>query len=133
VNEAIVYLDSSAIIKLIFEEPETAALLEFLGAWPNRISSALARVEVLRTSSRLGEPAVVRHAREILTGLHLVRADYGVLAAAAAVGPATLRSLDSIHLATAMSFGEELGGMIVYDRRLRRAARSAGLTVWAPA
>jgi uncharacterized protein len=133
VNEALVYLDSSAIIKLIFEEPETAALVEFLVAWPNRVSSAVAGVEVLRTSSRVGGSAVVGHAREILTGLHLVRADDGVLAAAAAVEPATLRMLDSIHLATAMSFGEELGGMIVYDRRLRRAARSAGLTVWAPA
>jgi uncharacterized protein len=133
VSEALVYLDSSAIIKLIFKEPETVALVEFLVAWPNRVSSVLARVEILRTSRRVGDSAVVRHAREILTGVHLIRADDGIFAAAAALEPTTLRTLDSIHLATAMSFGEELGGMVVYDRRLRTAARRAGLTTWAPA
>jgi predicted nucleic acid-binding protein len=132
VSEALVYLDSSAIIKLLFDEPETPALSEFLVKWPNRVSSTLARVEVLRASRLVGDAVVTRHAREILTGVHLVRADEGILAAAAMLEPPTLRTLDSIHLATALSLGRDLAGMVVYDRRLREGARSAGLRVWAP-
>jgi predicted nucleic acid-binding protein len=132
VSEAIVYLDSSAIIKLIFDEPETPALAEFLIKWPNRVSSTLARVEVLRTSGRVGDAVVTRHAREILTGVHLVRADEGILAAAAMLEQPTVRTLDSIHLATALSLGPDVAGMVVYDRQLRKAARAAGLKVWVP-
>ena len=131
-SEGLVYLDSSAIIKLIFDEPETPALADFLIAWPNRVSSVLARIEVLRTSRHVGDIAVTRHARDILTGVHLIRADEGVLAAAAAIEPVRLRTLDSIHLATALSLGTDLAGMVVYDRHLREAARSARVTVWAP-
>jgi len=132
VSEALVYLDSSAIIKLIFDEPETPALAEFLVEWPNRICSTLGRVEVLRTSRRVGDAVVTRHAREILTGVHLVRADEGILATAAALEQPALRTLDSIHLATALSLGPDLAGMVVYGRQLREAARAAGLKVWAP-
>ena len=131
-SEAIVYLDSSAIIKLIFDEPETPALADFLVEWPNRVCSTLGRLDVLRTSRRVGNPAVTRHAHDILTGVHLVRADEGILAAAAALEQPTLRTLDSIHLATALSLGPDLAGMVVYDRHLREAARAAGLKVWAP-
>jgi predicted nucleic acid-binding protein len=132
VSEALVYLDSSAIVKLIVDEPETPALTEFLVEWPNRICSTLSRVEVLRTSHRVGDAVVTRHAREILTGVHLVRADEGILAAAAVLKQPTLRTLDAIHLATALSLGHDLAGMVVYDRHLREAARAAGLKVWAP-
>jgi predicted nucleic acid-binding protein len=56
-----------------------------------------------------------------------------VLRDAAEVEPLSLRSLDAVHLATALSLQPELAGMIVYDHRLAAAARAAGLTVWAPA
>ena len=131
-SRALVYLDSSAIIKFVFDEPETAALADFLRDWPNRVSSVLARMEVLRTSRRVADSMVTRREQQILTGVHLLRADDGLLTAAAAIEPAALRTLDSIHLATALSLGSELAGMVVYDRNLRKAARSHGLTVWSP-
>jgi len=133
VSDGVVYLDSSAIIKLIFEEPETSSLADFLTAWPTRLSSSLASVEVLRTAHLVDDEAVTRHARRLLAHIHLIRPDDPLLAAAARLAPTSLRALDAIHLATALSLGHELGGIVVYDRRLSTAAREAGLTVWAPA
>ena len=132
-SEGVVYLDSSALIKLIFEEPETSSLAHFLDAWPTRASSSLASVEVLRTARVVADELVTRHARNLLAHVHLIRPGDLVLAAATRVEPASLRTLDAIHLATAVSLGHELAGMVVYDRRLAGAARDAGLTVWAPA
>jgi uncharacterized protein len=132
VNEGVLYLDSSAIVKLVFEEPETSRLSAFLRGWPTRASSTVASVEVLRTTMLVGDDLVTRHARAILARVHLVRPDDGLLATAARVEPRRLRALDAIHLATALSLGHDLGGMVVYDRRLAEAARGAGLTVWSP-
>jgi len=132
VNEGVLYLDSSAIIKLVFEETETSSLSTFLHDWPTRASSTIASVEVLRTTMLVGDDLVTKHARAVLARVHLVRPDDGLLATAARVEPRMLRALDAIHLATALSLGHELGGMVVYDRRLAEAAREAGLTVWSP-
>jgi uncharacterized protein len=133
VSDAIVYLDSSAIIKLVFEEPETPALAAFLAAWPNRVSSTLARTEVLRIARTVSDGPVVTHARGVLDRIHLLRPDDAVFRDAVDVEPLELRTLDSLHLTTALSLGPDLAGMVVYDRRLAAAARRASLTVWAPA
>lgn len=132
-NRGLVYLDSSALIKLIFEERETQVLAEFLTAWPNRISSVLARVEVMITVRRVHDEDITRQARDVLDRLDLVCPDEDLFAAAAAIDPPVVRALDAIHLATAISLGHQLAGMVVYDLRLADAARRAGLTVWAPA
>lgn len=131
--DELVYLDSSAILKLIFEESETEALATLLRARPTRVSSVLARVEVLRTAATVQDRAVLHHARTVLARLHLIRPDDRILNAALAIEPPQVRSLDAIHLATALSLGHHLSGMVVYDRRLADAARHHGLTVWAPA
>jgi predicted nucleic acid-binding protein len=68
----------------------------------------------------------------VLAGLHLLRLDDHVLDAAAALGPATLRTLDALHLASALSLGEDLAAVVVYEDRLAGAARQAGLRVLAP-
>ena len=131
-SAGVVYLDSSALIKLIFEEPETSGLADFLAAWPTRTSSSLASLEVLRTAQLVDGLAVARHARHMLAHVHLIRPDDVLLAAATRLEPASLRALDAIHLATALSLGSELAGMVAYDRRLAAAARRAHVTVWAP-
>jgi predicted nucleic acid-binding protein len=133
VNRGLVYLDSSAVMKLVFEERETQALTQFLRAWPNRTSSALARVEVMVSVRRVHDEDIHREALNILSGINLVHPDQGMLAAASATDPPVVRALDAIHLATAVSLGHELAGMVVYDLRLAEAARHAGITVWAPA
>ena len=75
---------------------------------------------------------VTKHARHLLAHVHLIKPDEVLLASATRLAPRSLRALDAIHLATALSLGTELAGMVVYDRRLADAARHAGLTVWAP-
>ena len=95
----VAYLDSSALVKLIAIEVETAALRQELRSWPDRASSLLATVEVTRTTRRLGgqAPAVAVGA---LAGLRLLAIE-PIAPAAAQIGATTLRSLDAIHLATA--------------------------------
>jgi hypothetical protein len=128
-----VYLDSSALFKLVFEEDETGALARFLRDWPTRVSSGLARVEVTRIAARFEDDAVLRETRTLFRRLDLIRVNDAVMATAATLEPLALRSPDAIHLATALSLGHQLAGMVVYDRRLADAARHHGLTVWAPA
>ncbi|MFZ0091885.1 MAG: hypothetical protein WAL63_20450 [Solirubrobacteraceae bacterium] len=89
---AVAYLDSSALVKLIALEPETAALRHELGAWPRRTSSLLAAVELTRTAGRLGSPATALVGR-VLAGLTLLAID-PIVPAATQLGGPLLRSLD---------------------------------------
>ena len=73
-NEAIVYLDSSALLKLIFDEPERDALIDFLRGWPTPASTALARIEVSRIAGRV-HSMVQREARRVLRAVHLIYVD----------------------------------------------------------
>jgi len=132
--EELVYLDSSALVKLVLPEPESQPLFEWLADWPLRLSSDLAAVEVPRAARRASrEPAVHLRASQVLAGLHLLQIDREVIERAAALQPAGLRSLDAIHLASALSLGPELGAVVVYDDRLAEAAAHHGLPVQAPA
>jgi predicted nucleic acid-binding protein len=125
------YLDSSAVVKLIVAEPESAALRTHLRRRRPLVSSALARTEVLRALLPVGEIALSR-AHEVLRRLDLVRINDRVLDAAGVLRPAQVRSLDAIHLATAQLLGEDLGQVITYDDRMADAARSLGLKTIAP-
>jgi uncharacterized protein len=129
----LLYLDSSALVKLVVSEPETPSLIEFLAEWPQRVSSALAKVEVLRAVKRMGAgPGVRRRAARVLARVALVRVDDPVLAAAARLAPHELRTLDAVHLATAQSL-DDLAGIVTYDERLGRAAARLRMNVWSPA
>ena len=126
-----VYLDSSALVKLVIAEPESSALRRYLGEEPERASCALARVEVLRAVRGHGSRAVTR-ARRLLQRLNLVQIDEELLDVAAALDPRVLRSLDAIHLAAAQLFGGELTAIATYDRRMAVAAALVDLAVTAP-
>ena len=128
-----VYMDSSALMKLVFEEHETDALETFLRDRPLRLSNSLARVEVMRAVRTVGDELVARHADDVLRAVELIAPDAGLLADAARLDPLTLRTLDAVHLATAVALTDDIDGMVVYDRRLAAAARDAGLEVFAPA
>jgi predicted nucleic acid-binding protein len=125
------YLDSSAIVKLVIAEPQSAALRRYLGRRRPLVSSALARTEVLRAVLGEGERGFVR-ARLVLARLDLVRVNDRVLEAAGELLPAELRSLDAIHLATARQLGSDLGHLVTYDDRMLTAARLLGLATSAP-
>lgn len=126
------YLDSSAIVKLVVPEPETKALRELLRSWPERASSLISRIEVERVARRIGGGSI-RRARTVLSRLALVELDDAVIQTAAALDPPELRTLDAIHLATALSLGEDLGAICAYDARLADAASAVGAEVMAPA
>src|SRR5947208_16098415 len=111
----VAYLDTSAVVKLLVQEPETAALRRRLGGWPRRASSALLRVELLRTVRRAGLPRLMQGARRQLASIDLIRLDDDLLERAAAIEPTTVRSLDAIHLATALGLGADLAAMVTYD------------------
>ena len=128
------YLDASAIVKLVVLEPEWAALQQFLRDRSSRLSSTLAEVEVSRALRRAGYgPPEQRRADEVLRRMVLVNVDRRLLRDATALLPLSLRSLDAIHLATALAVGDDLAGIVTYAHRLLSAAAAAGVEVWAPA
>ena len=127
----VTYLDSSAIVKLVVREPESAALRRYVRR-RRLVSSALARAEVARAVTPLGETAS-RRARDVLSRIDLVRINDRVLTLAGAMEPASLRTLDAVHLATASLFGATLTRIVCYDERMSRAAEAGGWRVTAPA
>lgn len=131
-TEAPVYADASALVKLVVEEPESSALRGFLEVHdPTLASSALALVEVLRAVrvAGLGGDGV-RRAREELDATDVVELDRELLEAAVSWTSAEVRTLDAIHLASALRVGAR--EFLVYDRRLADAAAAAGLEVLSP-
>jgi predicted nucleic acid-binding protein len=127
----VVYLDSSALVKLVIAEAESSPLRRYLTGEPERASCALARVEVLRAVRGSGSAALAR-ARRLLQRLNIVQVDDELLEAAATLDPRVSRSLDAIHLAAAQLFGDELTAIVTYDRRMAAAASLVALPVAAP-
>jgi predicted nucleic acid-binding protein len=130
--ERVTYLDSSAIVKLVVREPESAALLRHLRKRRALVASALAQTEVARATMALG-PAVRERAREVLQRLELIRVNDRVLRDAGDLLPVELRSLDAIHLATAALLGKTLAAVITYDTRMAEVARRLRFKVLSPA
>lgn len=127
-----VYLDSSAVVKLVVDEPESAALQRFLRRRRPLVSSALVRTEVVRALAAAGTEALGR-ARAVFLRIDLLRVNDRVLDAAGLLGPTDLRSLDAIHLASAQQLGGDLGYLVTYDIRMATAAELLGLRTAAPA
>jgi len=127
--DPVVYLDSSALVKLVVREPESVALRSYLRSTPNRVSSALARVEVLRAVLPHGAQARAR-ARQLLEQTSLLALDDALLDAAGSLDLPGLRSLDAIHLAAAQAFGPT--AIVTYDARMVEAAERLSLPVLAP-
>jgi predicted nucleic acid-binding protein len=128
---SVAYLDSSALVKLVVAEPESAALRRHLRARPVRASCGLARVEVIRAVRQHGREAIER-ARRVLSRTRLLRIDDSLLYAAADLAPDVPRSLDAIHLAAALAFGDELRELVTYDARMTLAAATLGVKTAAP-
>jgi predicted nucleic acid-binding protein len=126
------YLDSSAFVKVVVEETESAALRAFLAAsGSRRVSSALLRAEALRAVRHLG-PDAVATVREGLRRVDLIGIDDRILDSAGILEPQVLRTLDAIHLATALAAGDDLDAIVTYDERMVAAARLVGLTTATP-
>jgi uncharacterized protein len=126
------YCDTSALVKLLADEVESSALAEFARA-PGRtfITSQLSITELTRALRRKnpGNAASPFEVFEFISKLAVSRV---LLEAAGELLPVELRTLDAIHLASALSLGTDCEGIVSYDIRLQRAARSAGLDAVAP-
>ena len=128
-----IYLDTSAALKLVLPEPETAALEAWIAqrAGIPRVSSRLLRVEMLRAVTRQA-PHRTNRAHVILSAIALLSMD-DAAPTAEVLGDSLLRSLDAIHLATAYGIRTDLTAFICYDKRLCESAKAAGLPVTHPA
>lgn len=122
-------MDTSALLKRVFIEEESAQVLailrERITAGDLVASSELAWVEVARAISRAGVPDVGETVRAACIGIGRQPLTPVVMQRARTIGPASLRSLDAIHLAAAISLGAVQ--MLTYDRRLAKAAESLGV------
>jgi predicted nucleic acid-binding protein len=125
------YLDTSALVKTVIEEPESRALMRWLDGKERLVACELVRVEAVR-AVRVSDPAAVPRARQAIATLTVIRLDDALYEAAADLEPASLRSLDAVHLAAALSVGRELAGVATYDVRMTGAAHTLGLRVEAP-
>jgi predicted nucleic acid-binding protein len=126
-----VYLDASALVKLVAPEAETNALAAFLGPHRSQATSVIGLVEVRRAAAR--RPGVTRErVEDVLRRVTAIGLDLTTVAAAGSVGPVALRTLDAIHLASAAALGDDLEAFVTYDRRLADAARGLGMTDVAP-
>jgi predicted nucleic acid-binding protein len=130
----LIYLDSSALVKLVTPEAETAALRQFLSDHSDQpaITAALARLEVVRAVRHAG-PDAIDDARELLDRVAQVALSEELLDDAADLGDQVLRSLDAIHLAAALTLGPALTAFVAYDKRLNQAAGEQGLALATPA
>jgi len=126
------YLDTSAAVKLVVAERDTAALTAWLADHDDEVvSSDLLRTELLRATRR-GAPHAMPRARAVLDSLTVLTVPTSTFERAADLDPDLLRSLDAVHLAAALELGDELDGLVTYDDRLADEARFHGITVIAP-
>ena len=127
-----VYLDTSAAVKLILSEAESTALREWLDQVDGSLlSSALLAAELLRATTPHGTDAVIA-GRRVVNRVNLRDVDRATLEMAGHLGPPAMRTLDAIHLATALRHAHFLTAFVTYDSRLMDACRDHGLKVVSP-
>ncbi len=126
-----IYLDSSALVKLVGIESESSALVRHLSDSNRWASCALAHVEVIRAARKRDAESVAR-ARLLLERIDLIAVDESVLTAAADLADERLGSLDAVHVAAALTLDDDLAELITYDRRMVSAAEGLGLPVISP-
>ena len=123
------YLDTSALVKLLQHERESEALVDYLQTPRRVLSSVLSRVETVRACLRVDLPA--SDALELLRVVESITLEAGVVRAAGALLPPSLRSLDAIHLASTLVARSAVSGLklLSLDDRVRNAARKLGVDV----
>jgi predicted nucleic acid-binding protein len=128
-----IYVDTSAMVKLVVVEPESAALINWLNAHLDEslATSIIGHIELVRAAAR-GGPAATAAARSLASSIDTLVLTDAIASVAATVPPAELRTLDAIHLATAHTHRRNLSALCAYDRRLLEAADSQGLPTVSP-
>ena len=129
---SVAYVESSAAAKLVLQEAESDALRSSLREHDHVVCSDLTRLEVARAAWRSDGDVGLAQARVALLPIGLIPIDRRVVDAAIGLASATLRSLDAIHVASALSLGADGVTFYSYDARTVEAAHSAGLSVASP-
>jgi len=128
---SVAYVDASALTKLILDERESAAMRRWYVEADQVLCSRIGIVETRRAIARQAhDPA---HLDAILSSIGIIELDAPIARSAATVLPAGLKTLDSIHLASALALSGQIDAFVTYDVRLADAARAAGLPVVMPA
>jgi predicted nucleic acid-binding protein len=129
----VIYLDSSALVKLALAEPESDALAAWLAEHDGNalVSSAFHRAEVLRAIWR-AEPAALPRGQRIIRRVERVILSHDILDDAATIPPQKLGTAGAIHLASALAIRRDLVAFVAYDKTLLDAASDAGLPVASP-
>jgi predicted nucleic acid-binding protein len=132
VDERLLYLDASALVKLVVDEAETVALKRFLRAEQSTLTTSAVSIAEVARACAIADPSIETQAkaRRFVDSCDLIGIGEFVLRSAAQVAPRNLRTLDAIHLVSAQLTAPK--AMVVYDRRLRQAAEEAGLAVVSP-
>jgi hypothetical protein len=125
---SLLYLDASAITKLVIEEAETASLQAFVSGE----ILATARVAVIEVGKAVARANPEADARPILARFAMVELDAELASTATGMGGASLRALDALHVASALRLGPDLEAFVTYDARQADAARLAGLRIASP-
>jgi predicted nucleic acid-binding protein len=128
---SLVYVDTSVLGRVLFNEPETSAIRRDLRTFDRRIASRLLRVELRRLGLREG---MLANVDELLDRITLLPLDEEILTSAETITPTTVATLDAIHLATAVRLADagELDALMTYDKQLADGAREHGITVLSP-
>ena len=129
-----IYLDSAAVVKLAHAEAESAALRAWLDerAETGWASSVLVEIESFRALARYAPEAVTR-LHPVLDQIDLIDLSPRIRILAQTVRPVTVRSLDAVHMGSALSIRRSLTSFVTYDKRLLDAAIGAGLPAESPA
>ncbi len=128
-SQDLVYIDASALLRLLFTDHETPALWAVLSAWPDVVSSEVVQVEARRAGKREGREADVE---ALLGGVTLLPFTAAIRERAGRIGTGLLRTLDAIHLATADALRPRLGLVLSYDSRQLNDGLLEGLPMLAP-
>jgi predicted nucleic acid-binding protein len=131
-DRRVVYLDASAIVRWVVREPGWRDLRDYLIERPTRVASRIVDVEVRRAVARASIAGADERVERVLERIAKLELDASLAAEAGRLGPTGLRTLDAIHLASALALGPQLDALVTYDTRLADAAIANGLEVVAP-
>ncbi|HEY8871133.1 MAG TPA: type II toxin-antitoxin system VapC family toxin [Candidatus Limnocylindrales bacterium] len=125
------YIDSSALVKLVVEEAESGTMYRWWLEAERVTTSRIAVIETVRAAARRSHDP--QHRDLVIDELEIIELDEAIAVRAAALQPPSLRTLDAIHVASALPLLSELDAFVTYDLRLAEAARALGLPVVSPA
>ena len=128
---AVSYVDASALVKLVVDEPESVEMQRWYVEGERVLSSVVGMIETRRAVNRRNHDGA--HLEHVLGAIEFIEINKAIAARAASIPPAIVRTLDAIHLATALSLQPGLEAFVTYDDRLADAARALGLPVVSPA